>query len=89
MRSLLLLPLVLLLGCAGVTTYEIQTPDGITAKVRNSKDYETFSLTAEKAENGSWKVMLDETGVSASNPLKAAQEANQLLLDTLIKKVAL
>lgn len=73
-----------LVGCIGVTEYKITTPDGVIVEVRNTKDYETYTLNAHKEADGSYSVMLEETGVSASNPLKAMQEANAKLIDKIM-----
>ena len=74
-------------GCAGVTEYEVTTPDGVIVKVKNTKDYESYELNAAKQADGSYSVQLIEQGVSASNPLKAAQEMNSELVDKLLGTV--
>lgn len=87
MKLLILSACILFAGCAGVTEYEVTTPDGVLVKVKNTKDYESYSLNARKEADGSYSVNLVETGVSASNPLKAAQNANDKLLESLLSVI--
>lgn len=88
MKSLVFLISVLFLtACTGVTTYEVTTPDGVSISVKNTKNYESYTLNAVKNEDGSYSVSLEEVGVSASDPIKASQEANGKLLDKLISLV--
>ena len=84
MKVVLCICLLMLTACAGVTEYEITTPDGVSVIARNTKDYDTYELSAKKNPDGSYSVKLKETGISASNPLKAAQEANSKLLDKIL-----
>ena len=88
MRLCLLVSLVSLLtlsACAGQTYYKLEHPEsGLYAEVKNSKDYESFSLEITKHPDGTVTGKLEETGVSASDPLKVAQDANSVLLDRLL-----
>lgn len=84
MRILIALTCAMMAGCAGVTEYKVTTPDGVIVEVRNTKDYDTYSLNAAKQADGSYSVELKETGVSASDPLKAARDLNSVLLDKLM-----
>jgi hypothetical protein len=63
---------LLLSGCA-VTHYSIETPDGVTVSVWNTKDYESYEMIAEKKDD-SWSVNLVEKGVSASDPSAVTAE---------------
>ncbi len=72
-------------GCAGVTQYEIETPDGVKVSVRNTKDYDSYILNARKEADGSYSVELRERGISASDPLRASLDANKSLLERLMK----
>lgn len=83
----LLLMCILLTGCAGVTEYHITTPNGVVVDVKNTKDYESYTLTVKKEPDGSYSMKLEEVGVSASDPLKASQEANAKLLDRILSTV--
>tara|TARA_R110002096_G_scaffold152085_2_gene315024 strand:+ start:7352 stop:7618 length:267 start_codon:yes stop_codon:yes gene_type:complete len=87
MKILIVAVLAFLVGCAGVTEYEVTTPDGVMVKVRNSKDYDSYTLNAGKQADGSYSVQLIEEGVSASNPLRAAQELNSELIDKVLGAV--
>jgi len=82
---LTMVTLGILAGCVGETYYKLEHPEsGLYAEVRNSKDYESFSLEITKHPDGTVTGKLEETGVSASDPLRAAQDANTALLDKLI-----
>lgn len=85
MKLAILLAVALLTGCAGVTQYEIETPDGVKVTVRNTKDYDSYILNARKEADGSYSVELRERGISASDPLRASLDANKALLDRLMK----
>jgi hypothetical protein len=87
MKLIILMAAALLTGCAGVTQYEIETPDGVKVTVRNTKDYDSYTLNARKEADGSYSVELRERGVSASDPLRASLDANKALLDRLMKFV--
>jgi len=67
---ILLLACSLLTGC-GLTHYSIATPDGVEVSVWNTKDYESYELSAKKQADNSWAVRLNEKGISASDPMKA------------------
>tara|TARA_R110002096_G_C14216290_1_gene690439 strand:- start:142 stop:411 length:270 start_codon:yes stop_codon:yes gene_type:complete len=84
MKLLIVLLAVVAAGCAGVTEYTVTTPEGLVIEVKNTKDYEMYSLNAGKQADGSYSVELIETGVSASNPLRAAQELNATLMDKVL-----
>ena len=77
-------------GCAGfggVTEYKITTPDGVLLEVRNTKDYQSYKLTAKKAVDGSYSVRLDETGVSASDPMAIMAKQNELILNKILDAI--
>lgn len=79
---------VLLSGCMGSTMYRVTTPDGVEIEVRNTKDYETYSLSASKSVDGTWNISLDETGVSASDPAQIMAGSMDKMSDsvnTLVK----
>ena len=82
---LLAIAAAMLSGCAGVTEYQVETPDGVKVSVRNTKDYDSYILNAKKEADGSYSVELRERGVSASDPLRASLDANKSLLDRLMK----
>jgi hypothetical protein len=73
----------LISGCAGVTEYEVTTPDGVIVKARNTKDYQTYSLNAQKQADGSYSVTLDEEGVSASQPMNIMSQNMEKLIDMI------
>lgn len=81
---LILLACVALAACAGKTVYTIPTEFG-PIEVVNTKDYESYDLTITKPDGT--VVELHEKGVSASDPLKAAQEANSKLLDKVLSVI--
>jgi hypothetical protein len=87
MKLIILMAAALLTGCAGVTQYEIETPDGVKVIVKNTKDYDSYTLNARKEADGSYSVELRERGISASDPLRASLDANKALLDRLMKFV--
>ena len=88
MKQLLILLIVLiclslLSGCAGVTEYHVTTPDGVAVDVRNTKDYQSYSLNAKKEADGSYSVRLDEQGVSASDPMSTMSDSISRLIDLI------
>lgn len=85
MKILLILSTLLLTSCAGITTYEITTPDGVYVKVHNSKNYDSYTLIANKTPDGGYTVSLQEIGVSASDPMKETSKIIDKLV-TLIPK---
>jgi len=71
MKLLLLILVCSLIAGCGLTHYAISTPDGVEVSVWNTKDYESYELTAKKQTDNSWAVRLNEKGISASDPMKA------------------
>jgi hypothetical protein len=71
MKIVIMLVCLLVLSGCGLTHYSISTPDGVEVSVWNTKDYESYELTAKKQPDNSWAVRLNEKGISASDPMKA------------------
>lgn len=82
-----LLIVLVFFGCAGKTRYEITTPDGISVRVTNTKDYKSYEMQAEKTGEGTWKIKIIEEGVSASDPMIAAQQRNDQFIKTLLNTI--
>lgn len=74
---------ILMVGCAGTTKYTLTTPDGVKLDVKNTKDYESIDLKASKTAEG-WAFSLEETGVSASDPMKIMMDQNRELLEKVL-----
>ena len=87
MKALIVFCVITLAGCAGVTEYKVTTPDGVMIEVRNSKDYESYELSAVKQADGSYSVKLIEMGVRSNNPLEAARELNGKLMRKVLGNV--
>lgn len=97
-KSLLVFAVVaygLLTGCSmmtksGVTEYSLKPVKGESgeyvcceATVYNSKDYESLKFTLKKQSDGTVEVMLDESGVSSSDPASIQSQNNSKLLDAI------
>ena len=86
---------VVMSGCSvlnqsGVTEYTltpIKTESGevvcCEATVFNSKDYEKLRFVLKKNPDGTIEVELDESGVSASDPVQIQTQNNAKLLDAV------
>lgn len=75
MKYLILLVCLLVLTGCGLTHYQVSTPDGVEVSVWNTKDYESYELTAKKQADNSWAVRLKERGISASDPINAMAQS--------------
>ena len=79
-------------GCKmmGSTEYSVEPivlSDGkvicCKATVYNSKDYDKLKFTLKKNQNGDMEVMLDEKGVSATDPASVAAQNQGKMLDVM------
>lgn len=89
-----LLVTLVVTGCAsmGVTEYSLEPVvqnDGSVlcckATVFNSKDYEHLRFKFIKRPDGTIEAVLDENGVSSSDPASIAAENNSKMLDAINK----
>lgn len=74
----------------GTTDYEVepfQLADGSVvcckAKVHNSKDYEKLKFKLIMKSDGTVEAVLDETGISASDPAAMNAQNNGKMLDVM------
>lgn len=71
-RSLLLLAVLAgLYGCAGITQYRVQAPDGTGVEVRKTKGHDSYTLKARKGGSRAYIVELKGIGVKGSPPARA------------------
>ena len=75
--------LTILSGCVGKTQYTVTTPDGLVLEVKNTKEYESYILNADKVGDD-WSIELKEKGVYSSNPMKVLQDVNSELVTQLL-----
>ena len=83
MKKLIAVVLLVFLSGCGVTRYQLTTPDGVNVSVWNTKDYESYELTAKKQPDASWSIRLKENGVSASDPMKGMSDNVSKLINLI------
>lgn len=92
MKYLTFIFALLLTGCStmGTTEYELEPivkEDGSVicckATVYNSKDYDSLKFKFKIAKDGTIEAVLDEKGISASDPAAIGAENNGKMLDAI------
>lgn len=77
-RSLLLLAVLAgLYGCAGITEYRVQTPDGTGVEVRKTKGHDSYTLKARKGGLRAYIVELKGIGANGSAPVRGVGQSRK------------